>query len=327
MRFARTIALAMTLTGAALLGCSLEASAQTSAPKKVTFRLDWKPGAQHAVFYYARERGYYSAEGIDLQIVSGSGSSDSVKQLGSRAVDLALVDALVMVQGLEQRVPVKSVAAYYQRTPIVLMSPQAKPITDVKQLLGDVKLGSKKGSATFQGLIALLGANNIKLESVKLIDIGFGVQPLLVKQVDAMMGFTMNEPVEAESAGMPIHELMIADAGVNTYGLVIASNDTFIRSQPELVTGFLRASRKAAGEVLGARQATVQSVVNAVSEIDAARELKVLDRTIPFLTGKNAAFGTQTEQGWKVTIQTAQTLGLVEKAPATRDIFDASLLK
>jgi len=31
----------------------------------------------------------------------------------------------------------------------------------------------------------------------KLVDIGFGVQPLLVKQVDAMMGFTMNEPIEA----------------------------------------------------------------------------------------------------------------------------------
>ena len=57
-------------------------------------------------------------------------------------------------------------------------------------------------------------------------------------------------------------------------------------------------------------------MVKAVSEIDAAREAKVLDRTIPFLTGKNAAFGVQTEEGWKQTIDTAHKLGLVEKAQA-----------
>src|ERR1051326_4121974 len=90
-----------------LLFASLAAAQKPAA--KVTFRLDWKPGAQQAVFYYARERGYYTQEGIDLQIIPGSGSSDSVKQVGSKAVDLALADALSMVQGAAQRVPVKSV--------------------------------------------------------------------------------------------------------------------------------------------------------------------------------------------------------------------------
>ena len=55
----------------------------------VSFRLDWKPGGQHAPFYLGKERGYYAAEGIDLTIISGSGSADSVKQLGAGAVDLA----------------------------------------------------------------------------------------------------------------------------------------------------------------------------------------------------------------------------------------------
>ena len=327
MKISRSLLSLVAVFGATTLGFTVDASAQQKPATKVNFRLDWKPGAQHAPFYYGREKGYFAAEGIDLQIIPGSGSSDSVKQAGSKAVEFALVDALVLVQAAEQRVPVKSVGAYYQRTPIVLMSPKAKPVNDVKQLLGDVKLGSKKGSSTYQGLVALLGANNIKMESIKLVDIGFGVQPLLVKQVDAMMGFTMNEPIEAESAGMPIHELMIADAGVNAYGLTIVSNDEFIRTRPELVTGFLRASRKAASEAAGAKQATVQAVVKAVSEIDAAREAKVLDRTIPFFTGKNAAFGVQTEEGWKQTVDTAHRLGLVEKAPATRDLYNASLLK
>ena len=94
----------------------------------------------------------------------------------------------------------------------MLISPQAKPVTSPRQLLEGVKLGSKKGSATFQGLLALLAANNMQLEQIKLVDIGFGVQPLLVKQmVDAIMGFSMNEPIEAESGGMAVSLMPISD--------------------------------------------------------------------------------------------------------------------
>ena len=166
---------------------------------KVKIRLDWKAGAQHAPFYLGKQRGYYKDEGIDLDVISGSGSSDTVKQIGSEGGRVRPGRRSGSGAGAQQRVPAKSIAAYYQRTPIVLISPQAKPITNPRQLLDGIKLGSKKGSATFQGLIALLAANNMTLEQIKLVDIGFGVQPLLVKQVDAIMGFSMNEPIEAES--------------------------------------------------------------------------------------------------------------------------------
>jgi NitT/TauT family transport system substrate-binding protein len=200
----------------------------------------------------------------------------------------------------------------------------------VQQLLGDVKLGSKKGSSTYQGLVALLGVNNIKLEQIKLVDIGFGVAPLLVKQVDAIMGFTMNEPIEAETQGMAIHEILIADAGVNAYGLTIASNDFFIAKNGPLLTRFLRATKKAVTEEAQQKQAAIQAVAKAVPEVDVARELKVLDRTLPFYAPKGGdlnSFGTQSEQAWQQTIDTAHKLGLVEKAPQTSAVYNAILLK
>ena len=101
-------------------------TALAQGPAKVKIRLDWKAGAQHAPFYLGRQRGYYKDEGLDLDIISGTGSSDTIKQVGSKAVEFGLVDALVLVQGAQQRVPAQSIAAYYQRTPIVLISPQAK---------------------------------------------------------------------------------------------------------------------------------------------------------------------------------------------------------
>lgn len=305
------------------------APAPGPAPAKLKFRLDWKAGAQHAAFYLARERGYFAREGIDLEIISGSGSADSVKTLGTRAVDFALVDALVLVQAREQQVPVQAIAAYYQRTPISIMSPQARPIRTAQEMLGK-KIGSKKGSATSQGLTLFLEANNIKPEQLQMVDIGFGVQPLLVGQVDALMGFTMNEPIEAETAGMPVHEIMIADAGVKAYGLTISSNERFIREKGDLVRGFLRAGKLGMQDAAKDPQAAVAALAKAVPEINTARELKVMAKTIPVWSSEDTrtnGYGWHTEAGWGQTVNTVTRLKLVERAPSVKELFTTEFLK
>ncbi len=322
-----------TLTSAVLalagLAIGIAGASAQPAPQAVKIRLDWKAGSQHAPFYLGKQLGYYKDAGIDLEVISGSGSSDTVKQVGSRAVEFGLVDALVLVQGAQQRVPVKAIAAYYQRTPIVLISPKDKPITDPRQLLGGVKLGSKKGSATYQGLLALLSANNLKVEQITLVDIGFGVAPLLVKQADAIMGFSMNEPIEAEAGGMAVQELPIANFGVDTYGLTIVANTGLMQQNPALVKAFLAATARAVQATIQDPAAAVAAVTKAVDESDAGREGKVLARTVPYWSSQETArsgFGWQTRAHWQGTIDTARKLGLIDAALAADDVFTNTFL-
>ena len=315
--------------GVLLVAALSGTTALAQGPAKVKIRLDWKAGAQHAPFYLGRQRGYYKDEGLDLDIISGTGSSDTIKQVGSKAVEFGLIDALVLVQGAQQRVPAQSIAAYYQRTPIVLISPQAKPVTSPRQLLEGVRLGSKKGSATFQGLVALLAANGMQIEQIKLVDIGFGVQPLLVKQVDAIMGFAMNEPIEAESAGMPVALMPIAEHGVNTYGLTLAANPEVAQQKPDMVKAFLRATVRSVTETLRDPADAVAAVAAAADEIDAKRESKVLEHTIPYWKSaetETSGFGSQSEQRWRDSIEVARKLGLIESALRSQDVFTNSYL-
>jgi NitT/TauT family transport system substrate-binding protein len=317
----RCVRLCFAALGLAALGAA-QADAQT--PTKVKLRLDWKASGAHAPFYLGKQKSFYKDEGLDLDVISGSGSSDAIKQVGSEAVEFGLVDGLVLVQGVAQRVPAKSIAAYYQRTPIVLVSPQAKPVTNPRELLGGVKLGSKKGSATFQGLLALLAANGMTLEQIKLVDIGFGVQPLLVKQVDALMGFSMNEPVEAESAGMAVTLMPISDYGVNTYGLTLVANPDFMQQKPEIVKAFMRATLRSVAATTKDPASAVAAVAAAVAEADVKREAKVLEHTIPYWSSKETearGFGWQTTERWQGTIDVAHKLGLIETALKTDNVF------
>jgi NitT/TauT family transport system substrate-binding protein len=308
------------------------AAAESSAPPaltKVTLRLDWKPGAQHSPFYLAKEKGYFADQGIDLDIISGSGSADSVKNLGTNSVDLALVDALVLVQGLAQQVPMKAVAGYYQYSPISIISPAAKALK-TPQDLEDKKIGTKKSSSTYQGLMVFLEANKMKQDQIKLVDIGFGVQPLLVNQVDAIMGFTMNEAIEAEANGMPVNEMMIKDFGVNSYGLTIAASDKFISDKGELLKGFLKAALQGMQDAISDPNAAVDALIKNVPELKADHELKVLSKTVPVWESedtKSNGLGSMSEAAWQQTVDTATSLKLIEKALEVNSIFNIDYLK
>ncbi|MSQ71683.1 MAG: hypothetical protein EXR27_10420 [Betaproteobacteria bacterium] len=313
----------------ALFGPDAQAQAG-SLPEKLAMRLDWKPNGLHALFYYGKDRGYYAQEGIDLTLIPGSGSADSLKQVGSRAVDLGLVDATVLVEGAAQKVPARSVAVYFQNTAIELISPKSKPITEIKQLLTGVKLGRRKASATFQGLLALLAANGIKPEQLNMVDIGFGVQPLLLKQVDVIIGIGTTDPVELEAAGMAIHEMFISDHGVNVYGFSIAANEDLISKRGSSITRFLRATKKTMQELQGQKQAAVQALARAASEIDVPREIKVLENSLRFVSSKETAangFGWQTEARWQHTADTARKLGLIDGNLAAKDLYTNEFLK
>jgi NitT/TauT family transport system substrate-binding protein len=322
-------ALVLVLTSALfVLGAEIS-FAQSSAPQKVKIRLDWKAQAYHAPFYVGVARGFYKEEGIDLEVISGSGSSDTVKQVGSGTVEFGLADALVLVQAAQQRVPAKSIAAYYQRSPIVLISPKDRPITNPRQLLDGVKLGIKKGSATYQGLIALLSANNVPIEQIRLVDVGIGVTPLLVRQVDAVMGFSMDEPISAESAGMPVNVLSISDYGVDTYGLTIVSNSKLMQSKPDVVKGFLTATGRAMNETIKDSAQAVAALTKAVEGADPDREAKVLARAVPYWRSKDTeerGLGWQTETRWQGTIDIARKLGLIETALRPEDVFENAYL-
>ena len=66
---------------------------------EVTFRMNWKFTGPHAVYLLGKELGFYEEEGIDLQVMEGSGSVTTGQLIGNKSDDFGLADATALGNG------------------------------------------------------------------------------------------------------------------------------------------------------------------------------------------------------------------------------------
>lgn len=318
-----TVALAFFLSGVGFSGSS-------AAQKSVKFRMDWKMSAAHGPFLIAAEKGFYKAEGLSVQVMGGSGSTDSLKLLGGGSIEFGLVDAPVIVQGRVKGVPVKSIAVYWQRTPQMIVWNAGKhDVKTPKDLIG-LKVGVKHKSSTFQGFRAFTRAQGIDMKKdMKLVPIGFGVAPLLAGQVDALVGFTTSEPLRAADKGLKVKEFLFANYGVKMYGLTIASREDLIKSDGATVRSFLKASLRGIKYAADHPDEVAPSVKKKVTQAKLGQQKRIwkkVMKAVLFADGPGKRVGVQTSDGWGKTQNILFDLKLIENKVPVGSIYTNAFL-
>src|SRR5271155_4150559 len=75
---------------------------------EINFTTDFGYYGRHAYFYVALDKGYYKAEGLDVNILRGQGSIDAVKKVAAGAATIGFADAGALVLArANDNIPVK----------------------------------------------------------------------------------------------------------------------------------------------------------------------------------------------------------------------------
>jgi NitT/TauT family transport system substrate-binding protein len=100
------------VAGVACLAIPLAASqpAFSQAAEKVTVRFTWKLKGEYAPLFVALDKGYYKAEGLDVDLAEGSGAQTVLKLLASGNEKFGYGPAVSAAQAVSQGLPVKVVA-------------------------------------------------------------------------------------------------------------------------------------------------------------------------------------------------------------------------
>lgn len=279
---------ALTRRAALALPLALALSGVAHAAEKVAFLIDWLPAGDKAVPYLAVKGGYFAAEGLDVTIQVGRGSSDVVTKLGTGAAELGTGGLSALLQAkAESSVPVTAIASIYTMPPDAIFTTEGSGITSLKDLVGKkIATGTFSSSNVVWPLI--LDANGIKPDEVSLLKVDPGaLAPMLATgQVPATIGWTTTAPGfvgPLAETGKKLAILPWSEFGYKSYGLSLFASDKTIAEKPEVVKKFMAAWMKATAAAIADPKGAAEALKAMVPEVDVAVAEAQFKASIPLM--------------------------------------------
>ena len=213
-----------------------------SAATPLTMQAAWINDAEFAGYFAAIDKGYYSAEGLDLTYLPGGPDVIPESTIIAGKADLALTTPDTTVKAIaEQGAKFKIIGAQYQKNPIGLVSLASKPIKTPQDLVGKTLAVPPVNVISVEAMLKL---NNIDRAQVNIVPYAYDPTPLIKGEIDASLDFTTNVPFTIKQAGPEAVSFLLYDFGFTIFNdTVVVTEDTLNAKRKELVS-WLRASRK-----------------------------------------------------------------------------------
>jgi NitT/TauT family transport system substrate-binding protein len=278
------------------------------AAEKVTLRLNWTIIGEDVGIFHALEKGFYTAEGIQLTVGEGTGAGNTVQLVGNKSEMFGLADASSLMLAAGKGLPVITVASIMNQSPFVIVSLEETGIRVPKDLEGK-KIAATAGDALTQTLPAVFKANNVDQNKVGLVymDPAAKIPAVMQKKIHALIGGTTAQAVQMETLGAKISMIKYADYGVNTvaHGLVIHSD--MAKENPDLVRRMVRATTRGYEDALKPENeaAAIAATVKAkpgIETITIKRQWEETKKCLFSSKSENRIIGWASRADWEATL-------------------------
>lgn len=286
---------------------------KSNALTKVRLPVGYIPNIQFAPMYLAIEQGYFADEGLEVTL-DYSMESDNVQLVGAGQLDFAIVSGEQVLLGRSKGLPVVYVMGWFEKYPVSVASPAGSGITSAADLRGKrIGIPGLYG-ASYIGLRAILLGGGLQESDVTLDSIGFTqVEAIVGKKEDAVVVYTVNEPVQLEAMGFPVEQIHLSD-DLQMVGNGLLTSEKMLRNDPGLVRRLVRAITKgillSAGNPDLAFQASLKYVEN-LSRADQEVQRKVLAESIKLWSLSNP--GRTELRSWENTQKVLLDMGLLSE--------------
>jgi len=256
--------LAPLLAAAALAVTPLAAQAQT----KIKMVLNWKYQGPQGWFFLAQDKGYFKAEGLDVEIDQGEGSSASITKVASGAYQAGFGDINALISLSATRPAEAPVAVYmiYNTPPFTIVVKKDSPIKTPKDLEGKT-VGGPANDGALKLFPAFSKVASIDASKVNITNMAPNLREQMLQrgQVDAIFGFTNTVYFSAKLIGIdPEKDLRFinyADYGMDLYSNAVVFSRSFVKENPKAVAGFVKAVNRAINDSLANPEAAMDAVM------------------------------------------------------------------
>jgi len=307
------------------------------AAQRVRLHTDWKMEVSGDIppFFLGVEKGYYKAEGLDVQILDGTGSGDAVKVMSAGSYEFGFADFGSLLMGRLRGANVKAVMGILQQGGGAFLYMEDSRIRSFKDLKGKT-ISMSPGGSEDAVVRAVMAKNGLRMEDVKWQYMpGMGkVFAVLGGKADAT-GTLWNKmvPLMETKSGKKVGYLSFASHGANLLHKGIFVNTGYLAQNKDTVGRFVRATQKAWLDAAKNPEAAVDAFLRVFpkQKKDKPMFMRVMQLTLT-MTGtphtKGKPFGWMSAEDWgssqKVLVD--YTPGLEGKALPVSEFYTNELI-
>ena len=315
----RNILLPLALAVAVLIsGCGEKTETAPTTLVKVRFQTDWFPQPEHGGYYQALAKGYYAAEGLDVEILPGGPNAQVMSTVAVGRADLGMTNGDDVIVAIARGVPIKMVGAEMQRDPQGILFHREHPLASLNDL---------------EGKTLMAGAGSTWLEVLrKKGGVKFNLIPLMGDLARFMNNkefvqqcFVTNEPFFARQRGANVGALLIASDTYEPYRVMFTANE-FLAKHSDIVAKFVRASVRGWTDYLTGDPAPANKLLaalrNDLSPEFMAYSIKAMNE-YQLVSGdptKGEFAGQLTAARLEKQIKLLQEVGVLDKPVAVSDV-------
>lgn len=290
----------------------------SEGPQQVKLQLQWVTQGQFAGYIAAVEQGFYSARGLDVQIMEGGVDIVPQTVLAQGQADFAIAWVPKALASREQGVGITDVAQIFQRSGTYQVSFADKGITTAADLKGK-KVGNWGFGNEFELFAGMTNAGLKPATDVTLVQQQFDMQALLDGEIDAAQAMSYNEYAQVLEANNPATGQLYqpSDFSVidwNQSGTAMLQDAIWASSErlgdpayQDLTTKFIAGSLEGWAYCRDNVESCRDMVVAAGSTLGASHQLWQVNEVNKLIWPSPAGVGMIDDAAWAQTVQVART--------------------
>lgn len=304
-------------------GCSRSSSegekGGAAGVAKVKLVLNWVPEPEFGGFYAAREAGFYSKAGLDVEIMGGGAGVPVLQMVATGKADFGIAGADETITAVARGADVVALFAVFQTFPQGIMAHASRGAKTLGDVLSSGTLAIEPGPPFTAFLKKKYG-----FDKVKVVPYDGGVARFVAEKDFAQQCFVTSEPIAAKRKGVEPSVFLIADEGFNPYAAVIITRKALWKENPDRVRAFVRASREGWRAYLK-DPAPANAVMGKLNTgLDAETFAAAAEVQKPFIETdaikkSPERLGSMSPERWETLGKQLVELGLIEKAPPVSD--------
>ncbi|MBL8380229.1 MAG: ABC transporter substrate-binding protein [Burkholderiales bacterium] len=282
------------------------AALPASAQDNVSLRLNWQILGFHSAFYLGVERGFYRENGINLTINEGRGGAVTAQAIGAKSDQFGIVDGGTTIVSAARGIPIRTVMTLMNGGIFAVVARADANIRTAKDIEGKA-IAVTAGDALTQLWPAVVRVNKLDPNKIRLVNVDPAgkVVATLEKRTDALLGSIDAQSFQLEARGVKTNMLTYDELGVNLVGLTVVVHEDFIKSSPDLIRRFVRATRRSFEVARAEPMAAAQAAIKIKPELDATSLRQQLEASLSKFESPNTKglpIGVASLNDWKSTL-------------------------